>query len=245
MTWRAGLVGESPDLERMANTLGEGNPRVRVGADGGYVLESSTFDALEDAAGVKAEAERRLELMNGAMRAFDSKAGLVRLTGRFWDSDTPHLVSVPITAHAGATATLTAVAVATVDGHPIDPPPPPARGWVALAESNRNVAGVLRLTASGDLDWVGLYKVLEIVCGDVSGTITLTEAGKRMIIKRGWMTENQLDALTASANNEKVSGDAARHARTKGGIPSKIMTLDEGRYFVHRLVYSWLLEQRT
>jgi hypothetical protein len=63
-----------------------------------------------------------------------------------------------------------------------------------------------------------------------------------MIIKRGWATDKQLDALTASANNEKVSGHDARHARTKGGMPANTMTLDEGCYFLHGLVHSWLLE---
>lgn len=156
MTWSAGLAGEPSDLQRMTVTFGEGDPKVRLDESGNYVLESSTLNALDGAAVVKREAERRLELMNGAMRAFHANTGLVRLTGRFWDSDSPHVVVVPITAHVRATATLTAVAVATVDGHPLDPLPPPARGWVGLAESSGNVADVLRLTASGDLDWAAL-----------------------------------------------------------------------------------------
>lgn len=239
MVWNAELEGDLPDLQAMANTFGEDDPTVRVGADDNYVLESSTFVAFEDAAGVKAEAERRLELMNGAMRAFDANAGLVRLTGRLWDSGTPHVVVVPITAHARATATVVGVAVATVDGHPIDPPPPPARGWFALAESNPNVADVLRLRATGALDWANLFKMVEIIKWDVKGART----GSKEIVSRGWATPTQLSAFGASANREDVSGDAARHARLPGDVPTNVMTLDEGQHFVHGLVHSWLMEQ--
>ena len=236
MTWNAGLAGELFDLQQMATTFGEGDPTVRVGADDNYVLESSTFDAFEYAAGVKAEAERRLELMNGAMRALNANAGLVWLTGRFWDSDTPHVVVVPGTAHSQVTTTSAAVGVVTVDGHVIDPPPPPARGWFALAESNPNVADVLRLRATGPLDWANLFKIVEIIKWDVKGART----GSKEIVSRGWATPAQLSAFGASANREDVSGDAARHARLPGDVPTNVMTLDEGRSFVQGLVQAWL-----
>ena len=230
------------DLQRMAEIFGEGDPTVRLAANGNYVLESSTFNALHDAAVVKMEAERRLKLMNGALRAADPNARSVQLRGQFWDSNKPHTVVIPATAEGRVT--MTSVAVGTVNGVPVDPPAPPARAWVALAESDPNVADVLRLRATGDLDWATLYKILEIICGEVSGDGILTEAGKKVLIKRDWATREQLRALTASANKETVSGDAARHARTKGGVPAKVMTLDEGRYFLKGLVYTWLMDKR-
>ena len=169
MTWNAGLEGDLPDLQGMAFAFGEGDPTVGVGPDGSYFLESSAFNSLHDVVAVKTDAERRVRLMNGALRAFDANAGVVRLSGRFWNSDTPHLVVVPLTAEVRAKATLTAVAVATLDGRPVDPGLPPARGYLALADSDANVADVLRLTAAGDLDWVDLYKVTEIILFDMSG----------------------------------------------------------------------------
>jgi hypothetical protein len=231
MTWRAGLAGELPDIQAMAFIFAEGDPKVGVGADDSHVLESSTLDSFDNAAAVKAETERCLELMNGVMRALDASAGLVRLTGRFWESGTPHLVVVPIAAHGRATATVVGVAVATVDGQRIDPPPPAARGWLGLARVNPNVADVLKLKTGDDLGWVELTKILEIIEWDLKRT--------KGIVQRGWASDGQLRAFGASANLESVSGEAARHARTSG-LPKKVMTLDEGRSFIQGLVQAWL-----
>jgi hypothetical protein len=231
MTWRAGLSGELPNLQAIAFIFAEGDPKVGVGADDSYVLESSTLDSFDNAAAVKAEAERCLELMNGVMRALDDTAGLVRLTGRFWDSGTPHLVVVPITAGLRATATLTGVAVGAADGHEIDPPVSPGRGWLAIARANQNVAEVLKLKTGDDLGWIELTKIIEIIEYDLKGT--------KGIVQHGWASNNQLKAFGASANLASVSGDAARHARTSGQ-PKKVMTLDEGRSFVQGLVQAWL-----
>jgi hypothetical protein len=236
MPWRAELVGEPLDLQQMASTFSEGDPRVCRDEDGSYSLESTTFDALDGEAAVKTEAERLLTIMNGAMWAQDHlTVRSVQLSGQFRDPE--DMVWIPATAEGRLT--VTGAAVGTVNGVPVEPPPPaPAIAWLALAHSDPNVGDVLRLSATDDLDWFNLVKIMEVICVDVGGAVG---AGKTAISKRRWAAAKQLRAFTASANNEKVSGvDAARHARTTGGVPQNVMTIAEGRALIHGLVRAWL-----
>jgi len=231
VTWKALLTGDKTDLESLSMIFSDGDPKVSVEADGNYFLESAAFDST-DAAADMAEAERVLTMMNGAAKAQDPSQRAVRLAGRFQSEDgRQHVVA--------GTATLTArtrcSAQATVVGSggvPIEPPPPPALVWQALASANENVADVLRLLASDDLDWMALYKVVEIIESDVGG-------GEEAIRRQGWATKAQQKAFGTSANHQEASGDSARHARMLG-TPNHTMTLAEGRTFVHGLVQKWL-----
>ncbi|MCA1704619.1 MAG: hypothetical protein LC808_15695 [Actinobacteria bacterium] len=42
--WKARLQGHSFDLEMLAETFSEGDPKVSLEGDGNYVLECSAFD---------------------------------------------------------------------------------------------------------------------------------------------------------------------------------------------------------
>jgi hypothetical protein len=78
-----------------------------------------------------------------------------------------------------------------------------------------------------------LYKVLEIVSKNVTGLPNLK--------KIGWVPPAQLEAFTASANHQGISGDQARHARMEGTPrPEKMMTLSEARHVIGALVTVWL-----
>lgn len=104
---------------------------------------------------------------------------------------------------------------------------------VELARRNKNVADVFRLLgAAYQLDWVDLYKLLEIVKSDVEG--------EDRIVQEGWATRRELGALRASANRADVSGDEARHARDVGDPPARTMQQAEARSFVLRLVNNWI-----
>ena len=116
-------------------------------------------------------------------------------------------------------------------GVPVEQPPPSGRSWLGLAQMNQNVADVLRMVASDDIDWVALYKVVEVIKDDVGG--------KAFILREGWATETQWKAFGIAANHPAASGDSARHARMPGS-PKQAMTLAEGRHFVHGFVPAWL-----
>ncbi|MDX3185550.1 hypothetical protein ABT358_22150 [Streptomyces sp. NPDC000341] len=103
-----------------------------------------------------------------------------------------------------------------------------------LASSNVDVAETLEILgrSSVSLTWVDLYKVYEIVRGNVGGD--------KQLKATQWVSSGDLSAFTASANRPDVSGSEARHARATGtGLPKRTMTLAEGEAFVRSLVLAW------
>ena len=55
--------------------------------------------------------------------------------------------------------------------------PDPARSWAKVADKDDTVSKALRLFGEGAKDWVGLYRLLEVVEDDVSGVEKLVDAG--------------------------------------------------------------------
>lgn len=93
-------------------------------------------------------------------------------------------------------------------------------------------------------DWFDLYKVLEIVSRNVTGLPSLK--GLPQLKKMGWVPAAQLEAFTASANHQGISGGQARHARISGTQSPRLrMTLIEAQQLIGALVKAWLDWRRS
>ena len=88
-----------------------------------------------------------------------------------------------------------------------------------LGESNRHI------------DWVGLYKVYEIVRENIR---------PRDLVGESLLTSAERTAFTGSANRPDVSGPLARHARMGGKPPTRTMALVDARQLITRMVADWL-----
>jgi len=107
-----------------------------------------------------------------------------------------------------------------------------AKNLLRLADESLHVAKALRLQCQ-DMDWVNLYRLLEVVCEDVGGDGQIEE--------NDWAKKDDIAKFTGSANNSSVIGDEARHGQIDGsGQPSEIMTLREARPFIKSIVFQWL-----
>lgn len=107
-----------------------------------------------------------------------------------------------------------------------------AKNLLKLADESVHVAKALRLQCQ-DMDWVNLYRLLEVVREDVGG--------EDQIEDNGWAKEDEIESFTATANNSSVIGDEARHGQIDGsGQPSKTMTLREARPWIKSIVFQWL-----
>lgn len=110
-----------------------------------------------------------------------------------------------------------------------------------LGRIHSDVAEVLPILGKADPapGWGDLYKVLEIVCKNVTGLPGLK--GLPHLKERGWVPPAQLEAVKTSANHQAISGNLARHARMEGTPrPSRAMTLVEGRQTISALVKAWM-----
>lgn len=119
-------------------------------------------------------------------------------------------------------------------GVPAQPPSSPAPDYLKLAETNPDVRDVLALLGKpvDGLDWFDLWKVWEVVRDNVGGF--------KAVIAKNWVPAADLAAFIPSSNHQAASGEAARHARDNRPIPTKVLSIDQGRELIRQLAAVWL-----
>jgi len=102
---------------------------------------------------------------------------------------------------------------------------------VAIMQEDENYKKALLLWTKPPVrTWNELSKIVELV----------KHRAKIDAIKEGWVSESDLDAFSASANNESVSGILyARHAKKYGDPPKNTMTLERGKEVVQSILKDW------
>jgi hypothetical protein len=233
VTVKAWLEGHQFDLQDLAELLSSGDVRV-VREDDRYYLTSPGIDNPPQGATYFNVAASLLTHINGLARVKNPSFRPVRLTGDYTDGESQHKVVAPLSAELRLRGHVAGV-VTGPDGQPKPDPPSPWPDRFALRETNPDVLKVLQIMGRSveGLNWFALFKVYEIIVRAVGS--------EKEIQQNGWATNAQQKAFRGSANLEKVSGDAARHAVDKGtDHPKQTMTIEEGQSFISELVTKWL-----
>jgi hypothetical protein len=230
MQRKAWIEAHQFDLEAIAEHFKSGDTRIVQEGDE-YYLTSPEIDAAADdpqANGVVAKIIRRI---NSLGRIHDANFQPVKL--KRYTNETGQTVVTGVMAAMVSTVRLRATATVTKSGTVIPNPPSPWPGYLALADTNSDVAEALEIITGNDqLGWVELFKIREIICRSVEPTT---------IVKLGWTTADRDSTFTSSANNPAISGSDARHARPpKGSQPKRKMSISEGQQYVRDLVTKWL-----
>lgn len=226
--WKALLDGHQFDLEDLPGQF-DADPEVTE-TDGMYWLTSTTFDGLPDAASVSTAAKVLVARINGAMRARDPGYQPVRLRDRYRSETGEHVVLGIASVTARGKVNVWGIAIGgTSAPRPIGP-----RDYAALAATDVAAADVLAILGRGELDWYDLYKVFEIIRTEVGDQKALVS------VCTGWGIAEHISPFRDSANHPGVSGEAARHARQSGRVPTDTMALQQGRAFIQDLARLWL-----
>ncbi|SNQ59111.1 hypothetical protein [Candidatus Methanoperedens nitratireducens] len=232
MEWLAVITGEIFNLEELSKSLN--TPGLCVTREGEeFILKSTDFNLLIDSDDVRNRASEILSLINGAARLALGmrKPIVVAHIVKINDDGTRHMfVSLSETINLRDSVS---VSVIEPDGtiqeiHQTDPIP----SWVTAAKHNTNVAKALRLFGAGTHDWVSLYRIYEVIEGDVGG--------KSNIINKGWATDKGIKHFKYTANSPGAIGDEARHGNQTIPPPRDPMALSEAKSFVETILHSWL-----
>jgi len=233
-TWLVQLSGDKYDLEDLPAWFPTSEARV-IEASDGYYLESSLFEFVEDSSEVHRLAEGLREHILGAarlMRPDFQSLGVGAVIRQYEDGRRDAFVM------GSATLTLQSAklkATGTVgSGNTTSQLPRPTQ-WISLATRDVKVAQALRLWGTGPIDWVNLYRVFEVIEGDIGGAI----------YRNKWTTHTEAVRFTRTANSVAVLGDAARHAKPNVLAPAKPMSLGEARNFVRHLLEQWIDSKLT
>ncbi len=106
----------------------------------------------------------------------------------------------------------------------------PAKAWIALAQSEEQVARALEIVGQEDVRWTDLYHLHEIVQADVG----------QLVFERGWATRAEVERFTRTANSPAVLGAAARHGAQRADPPANPMSLEDARGLITGIVRAWL-----
>ncbi len=234
MEWIVTLSGSTHILEELSKVFD--TPDICIQKENSnFVLRSKDFINFTSDDQVRESTDAMLALLNGA-----SKLNLgyhppitIEHISRIYDDGKRHchvlLEPEPIL----VSAVCSVVTVIHSDGtteelHPADP----VVTWVALSKRDTHVKYALCLIENDFETWYGLYKVFEVIRGDIGD-----------IAKKGWCTQGELKRFTQTANSAEAVGLNARHAKHIP-VPSDPMSLSSAKSFIRKLVDEWLKEKR-
>lgn len=226
--WFVELKGNPYDLEDLCRFFREDQLRVeRRGA--GFVLRSSKLDASSEACEVKTGAERLLVTLNGVALLCLHGFEAVQMGNLIFEDEQgrEHVVHF----YAAEIDVRMRLSAEPSGGRPAigrDQMSLPAR-WADLANRNQDIEKALRVWA-GPRTWQELYKIVEIVLGDVGSNIW----------ECGWCEETEVDLLKQTSNSSAAVGDQARHAHPRFKPPPRPMSLPEAEMLVARILRGWL-----
>lgn len=221
MRWQVEVEGEQPHLRALAEAFPEGELRIEE-TDAGWVMSGDTISTAPSAIEALARATELLPRLNGLgqvrIRGFEP----IAIQQRVRDADDATVgTAVFGEAHLRVYGTL------IVGG----PPGADLRTLDQRADNDSALAEAIRLLGSGQVDWVVLYKVFEV--------LRAAAGGEPAFLQRTGTSKRELSAFTWSANSPVASGDDARHSVLRGKPSVKALTLDEGRAFIADIVSNW------
>lgn len=236
--WKVQVSGAARDLDYLLKETGTEPKRVeRASVESGYLYVSDSFARATKPEDVRDLAREELAVLSGILRVARGsrtslKAGAVYKANSNGGMDAFLFVEDGIYATTFGEPTLI---VRDAAGNVIPRPKGISRAIKLgrLAETDAAVAKVMRLLDAPDAGtWVGLYRIHEVVEGDVGG--------EHQLQKRGWGLAADLKRFKHSANSPAVSGDGSRHGREPHHVPKNPMSLDVAESYLNFVVQSWL-----
>ncbi len=205
-----------------------------------YFLHLPEFDSLTDAGEVYRLATLRLPILNalGSLR-FD--AHLVECDNsviRVDDDGSRHVSVFLSAAFAVGRSRVFALGV-VVDSQGQEVVAPVRDPWLEIVElvgQDAKVEDALYIFGAVGRNWVELYKVYEVVRED------LGDAGAvKKVLK---IADDQLGSFTNSANDRRISGRDARHAKSfSDSLKYPPMSFAEAERFIRDMLNAWLREK--
>ncbi|MDC7707688.1 hypothetical protein [Vogesella indigofera] len=240
--WQVQLEGDVRDLEFLSKIFSTGPRKVLHDSHGtGYLYESDSFQACCTSKEVEQLAEAELAVLSGILKLErDARDGL--RYGAIYrpnsNGERDIFVSIRESLLARVEMGVLTAAVTDAAGNVTTPPAVPSRSAVLLqlAAGDTAIAKVLRLLSALDAkSWVGLYRIHEVIEGDVGG--------QRKLENRGWGSAEDLRRFRHSANSVQVGGDNSRHGKESQVPPKNPMTLQEADGYVRYIVQAWLVSK--
>jgi hypothetical protein len=237
MTWKVRIIGNQHDLTELKRSFSDDSISVVKGKDGFY-LEYEQFSTCQTVEDVLQISSKVLAILNGATRLALGGNSIITESGvlqEHQDGTSKFYIHESETLNVRDSSNLK---VMDLDGNVIDEiyPADEVPVWVLLGLKDDAVEKVFRLFGLQH-DWVGLYRIFEIIENDVGGIEAITH--------NDWGAKSSLKLFKHTANSPGAIGDDARHGKETTTPPAKPMLLSEARALIETLVHHWLREKQS
>jgi len=233
MHWEVQILGDIADLVMLSESF-SGEEIGISQQDKQFILTSSEFNGMESATIVREKAIEIIDAISGLSRLSLSaqtnlSVGSVYNVG----DDGGRGVSVfPEPAKLIFRGYPPTVIIGKSDGtQEIHKPADLIANWAPLSLTDSAVYKALRLRNTSSLDWVGLYRIYEVIEEDI---------GRSSIIKAGWATEGAIKQFKHTANSVEAVGDQARHGKENTSPPKNPLDISQAHEFIDSLLKKWL-----
>jgi hypothetical protein len=229
--WHLRLAGNMAELDRLVSELNE--PALAVRRDvRGFYMTSTVFGTDDKVNPTEASVGALIAKLNGVVHVlFGSDAAITVASLEFARDDGTRIAVGFMEPIVAGSEIVVGRGVALRDGVPVPPSRSRAARLIEATENNDDAEHVLRILG-GDLDWVSMYKVVEIVKKHCGG-----EAG---IANAGWATKKEVNLFTHTANSVGSLGDRARHGVETTQPPIAPMLKHDAVALIRRLAQRWL-----
>lgn len=232
--WFVTLNGEDFDLQKLSKFSNP--PKIEIKLENGkYLLCSDKFNSLSEAREVVSVGKKILKIINGIAKLHFQNFGKIECDNPlFIDSeDKKHFFLLCEPAKFRLEFSDIKFKVSKADGTIITSNEPNyINSTIDLAVSDSNVEKALRIFGSQEQNWSNLYKIYEIIDGDVGG--------KSKITSNGWASSKKIEKFHNTANNSNSVGDDARHHNPHRPAPPKPMSIQEAKDFISDLLKRWI-----
>ena len=238
MQWRIQLVGDPADLRMLSESMCGGNTSI-CEAEGKYVLRSEELDKLQDAGRARARAEEIAVSLSGASRIILGTHKPLKVGGMIQIRDDGTRTTFALQDEPAVTRERVfpaSVSITRKDGtverhRPADR----VEEWLEAAAQDPSIAKALRLRNAGNLTWVELYRIYEVIAGDMGG--------ESAIVAVGWAEKAEIKLFKRTANSVVATGDQARHGYQKEEPPKNPISLGQAKVFIDTLLKDWVISK--
>lgn len=232
MNWEVCITGDKSSLDALCKTFNESDISINE-RDGEFFLKSNRFEKLESKNEVKKVATEIISSLCGATKLIYGAKDPIK-----------YFYILKIDVNEKKTVYMEGSAVISISGS-IHAEVVDSEGNIIHVESSDdiptivklalkdiNVSDALRLYGNKKLDWVNLYRLLEIVVKDVGGI--------DQIANNNWASKKEIRRFKNTSGSWRVLKDEARHASESTDPPPNPMSLPEARSLISEIIRMWL-----
>jgi hypothetical protein len=229
--WFVQLHGDHELLEWLTSDRNSKDDLVIIEDNGNFFMTSLEFEKLNSIEEVKKKSDEILEMINGiASYLFSTKGKLSSnsISNRNESGGIDCTVFVE-TCFINISIPPPTIILENGDGT-ISKSSPLLSINQLLSDASKNVnkSKIFRLLAKGNLDWVMLYKLYEVIESEIGDQIYL------------WVSKTKVKNFKHTCNSVAATGDDSRHGKELTSPPKIPMTLKESQDFINLIIDKYL-----